>query len=222
MSLKSVAVWSILTPALLLPPGSAPVPAPADVRLTVATIHAAALTTARAADDSTDAPYLLASIVGPGSTRSTAHLPATSHLVIHQDQALGPESFLNLSLQPGDSVRLLVSLLEADQAQLTPEAEAASAAAVALSQPPEAQGAGLAAALAPVIEQGAHWLGSVSLLLTNEGGTSYWRSFECVATCRVLKAPGTGPLGAQPAAGVVEFSGSGGTYHLQLQGATGS
>jgi hypothetical protein len=148
-------------------------------------------------------------------------VPATAHLSVHQDQALGPRPLVTLSLQPGDSIRLLVTLLEGDRVQLPAETDAATAATAVLAQPSEARAALLAPALAPVTEHGAHWLGSVALLLTNEGGTTYWRAFECVATCRVLKAPGTGALAEKsvaPLAGVVEFSGAGGTYHLQLQG----
>ncbi|HSB54695.1 MAG TPA: hypothetical protein VLD58_10075, partial [Gemmatimonadales bacterium] len=145
-----------------------------------------------------------------------------AHLTIHQDQALGPQPLLNLSLQPGDSVRILLSLLEADQVQLPAETEAAGAATAVLDQPPETRAPLPASALAPVTRRGAHWLGSVALLLTNEGGTTYWRTFECVATCRVLKGPSTSALAAKPAAplaGVVELTGAGATYHLQLQGA---
>lgn len=221
MSLKPVALCSILAPLLALPsPRPASARASGEVRLTVATIHAAALTAPRAADDAEDGPYLLVGIRGPGSTTATAHLPATTHLAVHQDQALGPQPLVSLRLQPGDSVRLLLSLLEAHKVQLPAETEAASAATAVLDQPPEARATLLASALAPVTRRGAHWLGSVALLLTNEGGTSYWRAFECVATCRVLKRPGTGALAAKPAvplAGVVELTGAGGTYHLQLQ-----
>ena len=64
-------------------------------------------------------------------------------------------------------------------------------------------------------------LGSAALLPTNEGGITYWRSLECVATCPVLEAPPStplGPLDAGPVSGVIELSGGGGTYHLQLHG----
>jgi hypothetical protein len=218
MSPKAVTLWSLLVP-LLAGPGHRPDPRAAEVRLTVATIHAAALTTPRAADDAEDGPYLLVSLRGPDSTTSTAHLPATTHLVVHRDQALGPQSLVALRLEPGDSVHLLLSLLEAHLVELPAEAQAANATTAALSQPQDTRAALLAAALAPLTQLGAHWLGSVALLVTNEGGTTYWRTFECVATCRVLTPPGDSALAAKATAGVVELSGSGGTYHLQLQGA---
>lgn len=168
---------------------SAP-PAPAKLRLTLATLHAASLTTPWTPADSVDGPYFLVSIVGPREKRESIHVPATGHLLIHRDEALGARPLVDLSLEPGDSVHVLISVLEGDKVQ-------------------------------GAAEDGAHRLGSAALLLTNEGGTAYWRALECVATCRVLSggavtafaAPGGSPVG-----GVVELSGSGGTYHMQLQG----
>lgn len=210
--------------ALLLPLAGGP-PAPAgpalDVRLTVATIHAAALTTPRAAGDSEDRPYLLVSRLGPDTATAGTHFPDAAHLTIRHDQALDPQPLLTLSLQPGDSVRLLLSLLEGEEAPSPAETQAASAAALVLARPQADQAALLAPALAPVTRQGAHWLGSVALLVTNEGGTLFWRAFECLATCQVLTAPKTPELvakSAAPLAGVVELTGSGGTYHMKLQG----
>lgn len=220
MSLKTVAAWSALVPFLAQSAGSAGVrPAPAEVRLTLTTIHAAALTTPRAADDTKDAPYLLISVLGPKASTTTVQLPATGHLAIQNDEALGARPLMDLSLEPGDSVRLLVSLLEGSEVQPSEEAQAAKASTSLLAQSPAAGAAELSPALAPVTGRGAYWIGSATLLLTNEGGSTYWRALECLATCKVLKAPAGAALAPDaPDAGVVELSGSGGIYHLQMQG----
>ena len=77
--------------------------------------------------------------------------------------------------------------------------------------------------LAPLTTHGTNWLGSASLLLTNEGGTTYWTSLDCVATCTVLRSPATPGTAGAPlqeatpqASGVVELSGASATYHLQV------
>jgi hypothetical protein len=55
------------------------------------------------------------------------------------------------------------------------------------------------------------------LVVTNENGPAYWRTLECVATCKVLTPPDARALDAKsPVAGVVELSGGGATYHLQV------
>jgi len=222
MSLKTVALWSVIGPFLVQPGGSPGArQAPAELQLTVATLHAAALTTPRAAGDAEDGPYLLVSIAGPGAKTSTVHLPAAGHLSIHLDEALGSRPLVNLSLEPGDSVRLLVSVLEGAEVQPSDEDQAATTSTGVLAQPAAASASLLPPALEPVIKHGAHWLGSVTLLLTNEGGATYWRSLDCVATCKVLKSPAGSALATEakaPVAGVVELSGAGGSYHLQLQG----
>lgn len=194
--------------------------APATVHVSVATLHAAALTSPREATDSVDAPYFLASIAGPSSSSSTIQLPASGHLIIHEDEALGARTLVDLHLQPGDSVRLLVSVLEGKKIQSTEEAAAAKASTAALLQPSAARASIVTTALKPVVAMGAaHWLGSVTLLLTNEGGTTYWRGLECVSTCKVLSGAGAAAVASgKGVAGVVELSGSGGTYHMQLQG----
>lgn len=224
MSSRTVALWSILSafPALLgshtMPAASA---APARLRVTVTTLHAATLTTSRAIRDEEDAPYLLVSILGPRASTSTVHLPAMGHLRIHEDEALGPRPLVDLTLQPNDSVRLLVSVLESTQVQSAGEARAATASIRALTLPSADRASLLSSALAPVVRQGAHWIGSAVVLLTNEGGTTYWRVLECVATCKVLRAPAgiaLVPDKTVSTSGVVELSGAGGTYHLQLQG----
>jgi hypothetical protein len=194
---------------------------PSRVRLTLATLHAAALTTPRAATDSVDGPYFLVSILGPHAKAEAIHLPATGHLTIHEDEALGARDLVDLHLEPGDTVRLLVSVLEGKKTIAPQETAAASASTAALSQPAAARGAIVSSALAPVTKDGAHWLGSAALLLTNENGTVYWRALECVSTCKVLSGAGSRAFatsGSGTIAGVVELSGSGATYHMQLQG----
>lgn len=65
----------------------------------------------------------------------------------------------------------------------------------------------------------ARLIGSANLLLANDGGTTYWRSLECVATCTVLSGAGAKAFPATGGvAGVVELTGAGATYHMQLQG----
>ena len=55
--------------------GAADTRAPAQLTLDLATLHAAALSTARNPADSSDAPYLLVSIVGTGGQTETDELP---------------------------------------------------------------------------------------------------------------------------------------------------
>jgi hypothetical protein len=194
---------------------------PTRVRLTVATLHAATLTTPRAATDSVDGPYFLISVLRPRAKAETIHLPSTGHLTIHEDEALGARDLVDLDLEPGDTVRLLVSVLEGKKTSDAQEIAAAAASTNALLQPGADRAATVSSALAPVTKDGAHWLGSATLLLTNEGGTTYWRALECVSTCKVLSGAGGKAFatsGSGTIAGVVELSGSGATYHMQLQG----
>jgi hypothetical protein len=191
------------------------------VQLTLATLHAAALTTPRAESDTVDAPYFLVSIVGPQTKTATLHLPETGHLMIHEDQALGARPLVELSLEPGDSVRLLVSVLVGQKVAAEDEAAAAAASTKAFSLPASARADAVSSALAPVTKDGARWLGSATLLLTNEAGTTYWRALECVATCKVLSGAAATPLpepNGKAVGGTVELSGSGGTYHMALKG----
>jgi hypothetical protein len=212
LALPLVAAFAVRT-------ASPPRKAVTTVRLTMGTLHAAALTSPRAAADSTDAPYVLVAILGPKTRTETLHLPATGHLRIHLDEAIGAHPLLDLQLAPGDTVRLLVSVLEEDKVLRGDEAAAVDASIKALDA--RARMVALTSALAPVTRNGAHWLGSATLMLTNEGGTTYWRALDCVATCKVLSgfAPAALPAPtAAPARGVVELSGAGATYHMQLQG----
>jgi hypothetical protein len=191
------------------------------VRLTLATLHAAALTASRAGADSLDDPYFLVSILGPRTKTEAIHVPASGHMQIHRNEALGARPLVELSLEPADTVRLLVSVLEGAKRRDADETAAAAASTNVLSKASAARAAMLSSALEPVMKDGAHWLGSATLLLTNEAGTVYWRALECVATCKVLSGGVATPFpapSAKPVAGVVELSGAGGTYHMQLQG----
>jgi hypothetical protein len=166
-----------------------------SVQLTIVTLHAASLTTARTAGDSTDAPFFVMSVVGP-HMKSGSILPDAGKSIRVNEQ-LGARPLTQLSLAAGDSVKVLVSVLENSSVKSTD---------------------------APVVEslvkQGANLVGTVSMLVTNEGGAIFWRKLECVASCKVLNGPAaTAVSGAQPAAGVVELSGNGGTYHLALRAA---
>lgn len=192
--------------------------APARLQLTVATIHAAALTAPRGATDSLDHPYLLASRVGPGPATATGRLPLASHFAIRADQALGAEPLLTLELAPGDSVQLLLSLLENPEVRLPDEARLAESSTAVLAQPGDGRGAALSARMAPAVASGTQWLGSLTVVLTNEGGTLRWRALDCAVTCSVLAAPDAAEIVPAPAAGgVVELTGAGGTYHLNLR-----
>lgn len=214
---------AVLAAGLLVSlPGSRPAPAPAPRRaqLTVATIHAAALSTPRSPTDSMDEPFLLVSQLGPAAAHATARLPEAAHLGIREDQALGAQPLLALGLEPGDSVRLLLTLLEGPGVDLQQEAAVAAAGNAVLMADRGQQLQLLTAATAPLTAAGAHWLGSFAVLLTNEGGTLRWRGLECLATCTVLAAPSSPDLPAPPAqaiGGVVELTGSGATYHLNLR-----
>jgi len=219
MSMKNVVLCGALGSILLFGTASAPHAPMAGVHLTIATLHAAALTTTTGKDDADDSPYLLVSVLGPGAASSNLHLPASGHLSIHLDEAIGAGPLTDLSLQPGDSVRLLVSVLEGKQVRLAEETQAAANSAMALSQSSTDRASTLATALAPLTQQNGHWLGSAALLVTNENGSIYRPGLDCIATCKVLNPPAGTALesGAKPVAGVVELSGGGGTYHLQLQ-----
>jgi hypothetical protein len=216
--LPFVSLLSIRAAVTHAPRPAAP---PTKVHLTLATLHAATLSTPRSATDSVDAPYFLVSILGPHAKSEAMQLPESGHLQIHRDEALGARSLVDLNLEPGDSVQLLVSVLSASSVKASDEAAAAKASTEALAKPAAARTDFLATALAPVTKGGARWLGSAILLLTNDGGKAYWRALQCVSTCKVLAGATAAPIasaGAAPVTGVVELSGSGATYHMQLQG----
>jgi hypothetical protein len=193
--------------------------AEATVQLNVRTMHAAALSTARSASDAVDAPYLLVSTLGPRDTRAASRLNADSaHRMIRLDQALSPQPLSTLRLQPGDSVRVLVSLMEGDSRAGAADDAAANASLTALASASAQRVTDLQRALAPLASRGDHWLGSAMLLVTNEGGKTYWRTLDCLASCKVLSRPTSPELAAAPTAGVLELTGAGATYHMQLSG----
>jgi hypothetical protein len=200
---------------------------PARVTLDLTTLHAAVLSTARNPGDSSDAPYLLVSVVGSAGRTQTQELPARGHWALRQDGAVGDTPITTLSLEPGDSVRVLLTVLE-DHAASPQELQVATAATrmmagakSLLNAPPLTS---VTPTLGPLTNGGAHWLGTASLLLTNDGGATYWTRLDCVATCKVSRGPATGDghgaaLAAttpQPVTGVVELSGASATYHLQV------
>lgn len=196
-------------------------PDPARVTIGLATLHAAALTTARGADDQSDAPFFLVSVVGSREQRS-ARLPTDARWGIALDGVVQLPELDRVELSPGDTVRVVISALEAAAGELATEAAAARASTLALAglrQPLlDPAGPALGPVLAGLRGAGAHWLGSVSLLLTNEGGTVWWRRMDCAQDCTVLRGvpDGRGAELAGPVNGVYELQGAGGTYHMQL------
>ncbi len=227
MPFSRVRLLVLAATALTLTAAAArPALAPATVTLDLATIHAAALTTARGAADTTDAPFLLVSVVHDANRTASQHLPGAPHWTIAQDAVVPPQGLTEVSLAPGDTVRLLLSLLEGE----TTTVEAATRAVTASTQqmahiahgltphasPTTAQ---VTTALASLIKGGAHWIGSSTLLLTNEAGTLFWREVACVQTCSVLNAGTPGKaleVGGKAVASVVELTGSSATYHMQV------
>jgi hypothetical protein len=194
---------------------------PAKIQVTVATLHAAALTAPRAATDSVDGPYYLVSVLGPGNASRTMHLPENGHLRIHENEALGERPLIDVSLGQGDTVRLLVSVLEGAKDQGSAEIAAATASTKLLEKSPATLASSLPGVLDAVTKNGAHLLGTATLTLTNEHGTAYWRGIQCVADCDVLSGGDAAAFSAanvKLTAGVVELSGAGGTYHMKLQG----
>jgi hypothetical protein len=200
--------------------------APAKLTLDMATIHAAALSSARGPADSTDAPYLLVSILGTGGRTEAKALPATGHWAMRFDQAINGMPITSITLQPGDSVRILFSVLE-DSASHPGELQAATATSNAMASkralvsPPVPSL--VTEALAPLTSRGAFLLGSASLLLTNEGGTTYWNSLDCITNCEVVRPPAEAGSRAtlaetatRPVTGLVELTGASSTYHFQV------
>lgn len=221
MLIKTAAATTLLGTLLgLLGGAPASRPSAATIKVDIATLHAAALTKARTSTDASDGAYLLVSIVGPGSTSESVHLPDGAHVTLQENQAIAPMKLSTFVLEPGDSVRMVVSILEADQLSLPEELQAAVATTSAMSASRAKPGADLVTtALAPLTALQAHWIGSASLLLTNEGGTARWSGFDCLKSCSVLQPVSEGALAenaTRAAAGVVEMSGSAGTYHMQV------
>lgn len=192
-----------------------------SVQVNVATLHAATLTAARGGDDRADQPYLLASILGPGPATSTARVPADGHLTIQLDEAIRARPLVSLSLAPGETARVVITALEGPRVDLALEGRVAAAATARANESSSALGARLAEALAPLAILEDHWLGAALLEIVNDAGTLRWRTFACLATCEVLNAPDATTAPGTPLAGVLELTGAGGTYHLQLETRTG-
>jgi hypothetical protein len=216
--LNTSASWIVLAPTLLLASAHAS-PPPEKIQLTIATLHAAALTSSRSPGDSTDAPFFVVSVIGPHAS-SASILPDSGPRSIRRDEQLGARPLTQLTLAGGDSIQVLVSVLESVTRQASDRAavEAVSAKSRATSSSEEVEQA--TRLVAPLLKQGANLVGSVSLLLTNEGGDVYWRRLDCLASCKVLSGPAATALPAasgQPFGTTVELSGSGGTYHLALR-----
>ncbi|MEO7996344.1 MAG: hypothetical protein ABI852_02805 [Gemmatimonadaceae bacterium] len=197
--------------------------APAQVQLDMATLHAAALTKARTTRDSADAPYLFVTVFGPGKANMSMQMPATSqHWAIRQDEAKGAAPLTSITVEPGDSVRVLFTLLEADQVSATEETTVARS----LTKLPNAMmnsATAIAPQLMPLTTLGAQWIGSAMMLLTNEGGKTYWRALDCVSTCKVSNSPVKSTNESElttnaknALAGVLELNGNAATYHLQV------
>jgi len=189
------------------------------VQLTIATLHAAELTSSRAPGDTTDAPFFVVSIIGPNAS-SASILSDSAPRSIRRDEQLGARPLTQLSLTGGDSVQVLVSVLENSKMQAADNATIAATSAKTRAASTSEQLDQATRLVAPLVKQGANLLGAVSLLVTNEGGAVYWRRLDCVVSCRVLSGPATTALpatGGQPFASTVELSGNGGTYHLALR-----
>ncbi|MDB4908003.1 MAG: hypothetical protein JWO05_2787 [Gemmatimonadetes bacterium] len=216
---RIAASWILIAPALLLG-ASRPSAAPEKVQLVIGTLHAAALTTSRAAGDSSDAPFFVVSVVGAHASASSV-LPASGQLRIHENEALGARPVTELSLASGDSVTVVISVLEDDKASVSDDARVAAKSAGA-GRATVSGASEMTRLVSPLVKQGAHWIGSATLLITNEGGATYWRRLDCLESCSVLTGPSAAALPlAKGVIGVVELSGNGGTYHMQLQATRG-
>ena len=85
----------------------------AQIQISMATLHAASRSTARTPRDSADAPYLLVTVLGPGTAKSDMQMPTiNTHWAIRKDEVKGAAPLTSLALAPGDSVRVLFPLLE--------------------------------------------------------------------------------------------------------------
>jgi hypothetical protein len=195
-------------------------PTTSPVELLIATLHAAALTSPNAPRDSVDAPYLLVSVFGPHTKSQALTFPAEGHLRIHRDEALGARALETLRLADGDSLRVLITVMEGGPADRSVEDRAAAEAASEPAANAIERNRIVRAAVEPLVRRGARWVGSAALLLTRETGVSYWRGLDCVTSCKVISGAASASLNtAGPAApsGVIELSGGGATYHVKLE-----
>jgi hypothetical protein len=162
---------------------SPPSPLAARLQLDLATVHAAALTTARSPADANDDLVLLITTRDEKGVSASYRLPEAGYFTLGLDQVTRPRSFLAREVEPGETLAIEVTVREGRGA------DAAS-------------------------------IGSFKLVLTNAADALTWKSLECTSTCSVLTNPASrvvAPSGA-PVGGVVELTGAGGTYHVNLQG----
>ncbi|MCE9601158.1 MAG: hypothetical protein K8S21_02955 [Gemmatimonadetes bacterium] len=221
MFLKTTVLAAAAVPVWALGSFFAPSRGPASARLaiTLETVHAAALTTPRFAGDAQDEPFFLLTEAGSGGALGSTPFPADAPVSIRLDQALGTRPLRSLALEVGESARIVISALEGPRASSADEAAVATAAATVLARPTGERGAALATALGPLTSRGAHLLGAAIIVVANEDGALYWRSLDCVANCSVLTAPSNAAVATNagaPHQGVLELTGAGGTYHVNL------
>lgn len=195
----------------------------ADVQVGMATLHVAALSEARSTRDSSDSAFLIVTTLGAGTSGASQQFPSGQrHWTMRFDQVQASPILSTIALGASDSVRLLVTLLEGNQANVADEAAAGSALAKLRMSAGAPMKTDIASALAPLTRAGVHWIGTSTLLLTNSDGKTIWRAAECVATCSVVnslvQSGGSNlPVGAAtPLNTVFELTGSKATYHLNL------
>jgi hypothetical protein len=158
-------------------------PFAARLQLDLATVHAAALSTARSASDSTDDLVLHVTTRDAKGVRSSYRLPEEGYFTLGLDQVTRPRSFLAKELDAGESIEIEVTVREGRAGDATS-------------------------------------IGAFRLVLTNAADALTWKSLECTSTCSVLTNPASRVVatGGAPVGGVVELTGAGGTFHVNLQG----
>lgn len=158
-------------------------PFAARLQLDLATVHAAALTTARSTADMNDDLVLLVTTRDEKGVTTSYRLPEEGFFTLGLDQVTRPRSFLAREVEPGETLAIEVTVREGKGA------DAAS-------------------------------VGAFKLVLTNAADALTWKSLECTSTCSVLTNPANRVVatGAAAVGGVVELTGAGGTFHVNLQG----
>jgi hypothetical protein len=195
----------------------------ADVQLGMATLHVAALSEARSTRDSSDSPFLIVTTLGTNASGSSQQFPSGQrHWTMRFDQTQAVQVLNTIALGASDSVRVLVTVLEGDQANAADEAAAGNALAKLTMSTGAQMKTDVSNAIAPLTRAGVHWIGTSTLLLTNGDGKTVWRAAECVATCSVVNSlvqSGGSSLqadAATPLSTVFELTGSKATYHLNI------
>jgi hypothetical protein len=221
----------IVLPTMLAAAAPAPRQHAEAGRITVnlATLHVARLSTARSSGDSADSPFLLLSLLQTSTPSLTRRVPDDAPWRLRTDAAVPSTPLLSMALSPGDTACVLVSVMEREAPGSPRDTALASASAQQLRRsgaPLLGPASGiLASSLGQLTPDGANWIGSVSLLVTNEAGTIHWRRMECVQYCSVLQGPPdaasgmvVAPAGGHPPAaiGVFELTGDSAIYHLAV------